>query len=152
VKSECLPHSQIPHTTRLFTDFLSYSSKVQPFYPHSPYFSEWLKQEASVLQYDPDRRERVAAVLERQNQSWGASPKTLENVARFRAGKIQLGRSLGIEDFPLTQFRQKRNGHLHLAVRKGIHERLKAVAIGEHISTIALRATSHFRPNIKRSV
>jgi hypothetical protein len=26
-------------------------------------------------------------------------------VARFRAGKIQLGRSLGIEDFLLTQFR-----------------------------------------------
>jgi hypothetical protein len=68
-------------------------------------------------------------------------------VARFRTGQIQLGRGLGIDDFLLTQFRKKRNGHLHLSVRKGIHERLKAVAIGRHASIIASRATSHFRPD-----
>jgi len=62
-------------------------------------------------------------------------------VARFRAGQIQLGRSLGIDDFLLTQFRKKRNGHLHLTVRKGIYERLKAVAIGGHASIIASPAT-----------
>ncbi len=58
VKAQCLPFTQIPHTTRLFTDFLSYSPSVQPFYPHSPHFSEWSKAEASTLQYDPSRRER----------------------------------------------------------------------------------------------
>jgi hypothetical protein len=50
-------------------------------------------------------------------------------VARFRTGQIQLSRGLGINDFLLTQFCEKRNGHLNLRVRKGIHERLKAVAI-----------------------
>ena len=51
-------------------------------------------------------------------------------VAWFGTGLIQLGRGLGIDDFLLTQFRKERNGDLHLSVRKGIHERLKAVAIG----------------------
>jgi hypothetical protein len=54
-------------------------------------------------------------------------------VSRFRTGQIQLGRSLGIDDFLLTQLRKKRNGYLHIAVRKGIHERLKAAAITGHI-------------------
>ena len=55
-------------------------------------------------------------------------------VARFRTGQVQLGRDLGIDDFLLTQFRKKRNGHLHLSVGKSIHERLKAVAIGGHLN------------------
>jgi hypothetical protein len=29
-------------------------------------------------------------------------------VARLRTGQIQLGRGLGIDDFPLTEFREKR--------------------------------------------
>src|ERR1700678_1642217 len=66
VKAHCLPFSQIPHTTHLFTDFLAYSPQVQPFYPHSPHFSEWLKEEASALRYDSSRRESVTAILERQ--------------------------------------------------------------------------------------
>jgi bacillithiol synthase len=86
VKSECLPFSEIPHTTRLFADFLSDHSKVQEFYPRSPYFNEWFKDEVSRLAYDSERRQRVSAILERQNRSWEASPKTLENIARLRAG------------------------------------------------------------------
>ena len=47
VKSQCLPFRQIPHTTKLFTDFLSWSPSIQPFYSRSPHFSEWLKDETS---------------------------------------------------------------------------------------------------------
>lgn len=65
-------------------------------------------------------------------------------VARFRAGHVQLGRSLGIKDILLAQFRQKRDGHLHLTVRKGIHERLKAAAIAGHASIITLSVAGHF--------
>ena len=43
MKSECLPFSQIPHTTRLFADFLSDHSKVQQFYPRSAYFNQWFE-------------------------------------------------------------------------------------------------------------
>ncbi len=86
VKAHCLPFSEIPHTTRLFSDFISNSSKTRNFYPRSSNFSEWLKDEAGNVRNDSSRREQVAAILERQNRSWGASAKTLENIARFRSG------------------------------------------------------------------
>jgi bacillithiol biosynthesis cysteine-adding enzyme BshC len=103
VKAECLPFTQIPHTTRLFTDFLAYSPNVQPFYPHSPHFSEWMKAEASALQYEPSRRERVSAILERQNKSWDASPQTFANLARLRQGAaaIVTGQQVGLFGGPM---------------------------------------------------
>jgi len=103
VKAQCLPFTQIPHTTRLFTDFLAYSPSVHPFYPHSPHFSEWSKAEASTLQYDPSRRERVSTILERQNQSWGASPQTFANLNRLRQGAaaIVTGQQVGLFGGPM---------------------------------------------------
>ena len=86
VKAQCLPFSQIPHTTRLFADFLAWSPKIQAFYPRSPHFHEWVKDETSRLRYDAAKRKRVAEVLKRQNQKWNASAKTLENLDRFSAG------------------------------------------------------------------
>lgn len=103
MKVECLPFAQIPHTTRLFTDFLSYAPAVQPFYPHSAHFSEWYKTEASTLRYDPARRERVSAILERQNKLWNASPQTLANIARLRQGAaaIVTGQQVGLFGGPM---------------------------------------------------
>ncbi|MFZ0275418.1 MAG: bacillithiol biosynthesis cysteine-adding enzyme BshC [Candidatus Sulfotelmatobacter sp.] len=103
MKAQCLPFAQIPHTTRLFTDFLAYSPNVQPFYPNSPHFGEWLKAQASALQYDPVRRERVSAVLERQNSSWDASPQTFANINRLRQGAaaIVTGQQVGLFGGPM---------------------------------------------------
>jgi bacillithiol biosynthesis cysteine-adding enzyme BshC len=103
VKSHCLPFSQIPHTTRLFADFLAYQPNVQQFYPRSPNFSEWLKEEAAKISYDPSRRERVTAILERQNKSWDASPKTLANLDRLRKGAaaIVTGQQVGLFGGPM---------------------------------------------------
>jgi bacillithiol biosynthesis cysteine-adding enzyme BshC len=103
VKAQCLPFSQIPHTTRLFTDFLAYSSSVQAFYPRSPHFSEWFKDEAAAISYDPSRREGVSAILERQNASWNASPQTLANLSRLRKGAaaIVTGQQVGLFGGPM---------------------------------------------------
>src|SRR5882672_2348134 len=103
VKAQCLPFSQIPHTTSLFTDFLAYSPKVQQFYPRSPYFPEWLKEEAASLRYDSSRREQVSAILERQNKSWEASPQTLANLERFRKGAavVVTGQQVGLFGGPM---------------------------------------------------
>jgi bacillithiol synthase len=98
VKSHCLPFSQIPHTTRLFLDLVAYTPEVQAFYRRSPYFHEWLKQEATRISYDSSRRERVAAVLERQNRSWNASSETLANLDRLRNGAatVVTGQQVGL--------------------------------------------------------
>ncbi len=103
MKSQCLPFSQIPHSNQLFVDFLSYSPKVHEFYPRSPRFNEWFEQAAAELQYDAARREQVCAVLARENASWSASPKTLANIDRMKAGAaaVVTGQQVGLFGGPL---------------------------------------------------
>jgi bacillithiol biosynthesis cysteine-adding enzyme BshC len=103
VKAHCLPFSQIPHTTRLFTDLLAYSPNVQPFYPRSPLFGEWLQSEAARISYDSSRREQVTAILERQNRSWNASSKALANLDRLRHGAaaVVTGQQVGLFGGPV---------------------------------------------------
>ncbi len=84
--SHCLSFQQVPHSTRLFLDYLYHFDKVRRFFPRAPFSRDWLQDEVSRLHYDATRRERVAAVLERQNRAWGASQETRDNIARFRAG------------------------------------------------------------------
>jgi bacillithiol biosynthesis cysteine-adding enzyme BshC len=86
VQSHCLSFQQVPHSTRLFLDYLYHFDNVRRFFPHAPFSRDWLKDEVSRLHYDAARRERVAAILERQNRAWGASQETLDNIVRFRAG------------------------------------------------------------------
>lgn len=103
MKAHCLPFSQIPQTTRLFSDFLSYSPTIRTFYPRSPLFAEWMKEESAKISYDGSRRAKVADVLERQNKNFGASPKTLANVERLRKGAaaVVTGQQVGLFGGPM---------------------------------------------------
>src|SRR2546426_7421759 len=103
VKAQCLPFRQIPHTSRLFADFLSWAPSVHQFFPRPPNFSEWLKNEATRVRYDSASRERVSPVLEAQNKNWGASAKALENIARLGAGTAAVitGQQVGLFGGPL---------------------------------------------------
>src|SRR6266536_2450881 len=103
VKVQCLPFSQVPHSSRLFLDFLSGVPSVQPFFPRNPHFSEWVRDEAAKVHYDADRRTKVAAILERQNRGWGASAKTIENISRLKSGAFAVvtGQQVGLFGGPL---------------------------------------------------
>jgi bacillithiol biosynthesis cysteine-adding enzyme BshC len=103
VKSQCLPFRQIPHSTSLFNDFLSWLPAIQPFYSRPPRFAEWVRDETSTIRYDSARREQVANILERQNRAWGASPRALENIARLRTGAaaVVTGQQVGLFGGPL---------------------------------------------------
>lgn len=98
MKAHCLPFSQIPHTTRLFNDYLAYMPGVQPFYPRSPYLADWVKEEAANIRYDSNRRQRISDILERQNKSWNASAQTLSNIDRLRKGAaaVVTGQQVGL--------------------------------------------------------
>ena len=130
MKAQCLPFSQIPHTTRLFTDFLEYSPKVQPFYPHSPHFTEWSKAESAALRYDPSRRERVSGILERQNRSWDASPQTFANLNRLRGGAaaVVTGQQVGLFGGPMF----------------AIYKALTAVKLAEEATAAGINAVPVF--------
>ncbi|MGH9511558.1 MAG: bacillithiol biosynthesis cysteine-adding enzyme BshC [Terriglobales bacterium] len=103
MKSQCLPFVQIPHTTKLFADFLSYPPKVRQFYPHSPRFGDWFRQAATELKYESPRREKVCSALLRQNLSWNASAKTVENIERMKSGAaaVVTGQQVGLFGGPL---------------------------------------------------
>ena len=98
VKVDCLSFTQVPHTTKLFLDFLSYSPKVRDFYPSSPNISDWVSRQTPVERYDSTRRQRVSDVLARQNRSWNANPKSLANIERLRAGAsvVVTGQQVGL--------------------------------------------------------
>jgi bacillithiol biosynthesis cysteine-adding enzyme BshC len=103
VKTQCLPFSQIPHTTRLFLDYLSFDPAVRDFYPRSPLFSEWVKDEAGRVQYDDIRRRKVSDVLERQNRVFGSGAKTFANIERLKRGAVAAvtGQQVGLFGGPL---------------------------------------------------
>src|SRR3954471_22981554 len=89
VKSDCIPYSAIPHTTKLFSDFLFDHEKGKQFFVR-PLGTEWSADEARLVKYGDQQRAPVAAILERQNRAWGASAATLENVARLRQGAVAI--------------------------------------------------------------
>ncbi len=103
MKAQCLPFSQIPHSSKLFLDYLSGAPGVSPFFPRDLHFSQWIKDEAGKIQYDSARRQKVAAILEKQNKSWGASSKTLENISRLKSGSVAVvtGQQVGLFGGPL---------------------------------------------------
>ena len=103
LKSECLPFRQVPHTTRFFSDFLGSHPQALQFYPRTARFASWMRDEALGVRYPDDRRAQVADVLEGQNRSWGASPRTFENLARLRRGALALvtGQQVGLFGGPL---------------------------------------------------
>lgn len=84
--SECLPFTRIPHTTRLFSDFLYDFPRVQQFYARPPQSLSWVTEQARLINYEDERRERVASVLERQNREFGSSARTMESIGRLRRG------------------------------------------------------------------
>jgi bacillithiol biosynthesis cysteine-adding enzyme BshC len=101
MNAECIPFDKLPHASKLFDDFLS--GKLKNFYRRSVRFGDWCAEEAKNIKRDASRRHAVAAVLQSQNSAWGASSKTLENIARLRNGAsaIVTGQQAGLFGGPL---------------------------------------------------
>ena len=99
---DCIPFSCIPHTTRIFSDFLSYSPEVRKFFPGQPDAAHVVAP-AKFVPRDLERQARVAGALEKQNRAWGASEPTLRNVQRLREGAFAVvtGQQVGLFGGPL---------------------------------------------------
>jgi bacillithiol biosynthesis cysteine-adding enzyme BshC len=98
VETECLPFSSIPHTTRLFDDYLHHFDRVKRFYARPPLSPDWWADEIKKINYPGERRQAVAAILERQNREFGAREKTLANIERLRQGAaaVVTGQQVGL--------------------------------------------------------
>jgi bacillithiol biosynthesis cysteine-adding enzyme BshC len=98
VETECLPFSSIPHSTRLFDDYLHHFDRVKQFYARPPLAQDWWSDEIKKINYPAERRQAVAAILERQNREFGAGEKTLANIDRLRHGAavVITGQQVGL--------------------------------------------------------
>ncbi|HEX9256278.1 MAG TPA: bacillithiol biosynthesis cysteine-adding enzyme BshC, partial [Candidatus Angelobacter sp.] len=103
METECLPFSSIPHTTRLFDDYLHNFDRVKRFYAQPPLRQDWWAEEIKKIQYPAERRKAVAAILERQNRDFGAGEKTFSNIQRLREGAAALvtGQQVGLFGGPM---------------------------------------------------
>ena len=103
LESRCLQFSRIPHTSRLFDDYLHQFEKVKQFYARPPLQQDWWNEESRKIQYPAERRRQVADVLERQNREFGAGEKTMANIERLRAGAPAMvtGQQVGLFGGPL---------------------------------------------------
>ena len=94
---DCISFDSIPHTTHLFTDFLSYSPEIRKFFPTRPDAAHVAAFAKSVPR-DLARQARVAGLLEKQNRAWGASESALRNIERLRTGAFAVvtGQQVGL--------------------------------------------------------
>jgi bacillithiol biosynthesis cysteine-adding enzyme BshC len=89
--------SQLPHTSKLFIDFIENFPKLKSFYPHSPTF-ESIDAYAKTLDYPAPRRREVTEILRAQNISFGCSPQAVTNLQRLEAGAVAVvsGQQVGL--------------------------------------------------------
>lgn len=99
---DCIPFSSIPHTTKLFSDFLAYSPEVRRFFPNPP-DSARIASRAAMVPHGTKVHADVADALEKQNRDWGASEQTLKNIRRLREGahSVVTGQQVGLFGGPL---------------------------------------------------
>src|SRR5271166_4409905 len=99
---DCISFSAIPHTTRIFSDFLSYSPEIRKFFPTPP-DAEHVAEFAKSVPRNLSRQSRVADALEKQNRAWGASEQALGNIERLREGAFAVvtGQQVGLFGGPL---------------------------------------------------
>jgi len=104
MSAECYPITILPHISELYRDFLSMAET-----PASAPLRRWFGSEplgASWMTGTPHRGadpERLAAVLGRQAEEFGAGPATLTNIEHLRNGAhaVVTGQQVGLFGGPL---------------------------------------------------
>ncbi len=81
--SRAIPYTEIPHTSRLFQDYLYDFPRVSEFYPFAPLAAESFRKSAESLRYPDELRQAVVGVLREQNQSFGSGAESLRNLDRL---------------------------------------------------------------------
>src|SRR5271169_6569571 len=63
----CIRHTELPHTTKLFADFVYHFDRVSSFYSISPFNPGSYTEAASQIQLSDDRRAALVSALRLQN-------------------------------------------------------------------------------------
>jgi bacillithiol synthase len=96
---------QLPHTPRLYRDYVEHFEKLQPFYEHEPDLKIAL-QLAHKLDFPKHRRRDVAEILRDQNRQFGSGEATLRNLDLLAEGAVAVvsGQQVGLFGGPAYSF------------------------------------------------
>lgn len=122
-----LPH-HLPHTSKLFRDYVENFSRLELFYDHPPTLKSVLSY-ARKLEFPRERRLEVAEVLRAQNLLFGSGEATQENLRRLEHGAAAVvsGQQVGLFGGPSYAF-YKALSAIHGA-RKLTREGMPAVPV-----------------------
>jgi bacillithiol biosynthesis cysteine-adding enzyme BshC len=81
----CIRHTEIPHASRLFADYLYDFARVREFYAFNPFEEESFRKAAQSFRYGEDLRRQVVSVLREQNERFSAAGKTFDNLKRLES-------------------------------------------------------------------
>lgn len=96
MQAACLRHTDIPHTTRLFLDFLYQFPQVADFYGHNHSEAAAYDTAAAEIRFPDDRRAALVAALRQQN---GDSPQ-LDLLSKTGAVAVVTGQQVGLFSGP----------------------------------------------------
>lgn len=94
--AHCIRHTELPHTSKLFADYLYDFERAAKYYDHRPFGLESFRQSASAIHYPDDRRAALAAAMERLNPG---SP-LLEKLATPGTVAVLTGQQVGLLSGP----------------------------------------------------
>src|SRR5262249_59442958 len=92
----CIRHTELPHTTKLFADFVYHFDRVSSYYSYSPFDPAAYAAATSEIQFPDDRRAALVSALRAQN---GDSP-LLTKLAQPGAVAVVTGQQVGLFSGP----------------------------------------------------
>src|ERR1700722_20406636 len=96
MEAACLRHTEIPHTTRLFSDFQYHFDRVSRFYAYAPGDPTAYAAAAKKLEYPAERRAELVAVLRARN----GDSSSLDLLARPETVAVVTGQQVGLFSGP----------------------------------------------------
>src|SRR5215467_1179232 len=120
----CLRHTEIPHTSRLFSDFQYHFDRVARFYVHHPGDPAAYAAAAKQLSYPAERRAALVAALRARN----GDSASLDLLARPDTVAVVTGQQVGLFSGPAYT----------------VYKALTAVRLAEELSSQGIPAVPIF--------
>src|ERR1022692_4665732 len=96
MEAACLRHTEIPHTSKLFSDFQYHFDRVSRFYSYHPGDPTAYVAAAKELAYPADRRAELVTVLRARN----GDSASLDLLARPETVAVVTGQQVGLFSGP----------------------------------------------------
>src|ERR1700682_4202091 len=97
MECHCIPPSELPHATLLYSTYLSDFPRVSEFYVHPPDLNG-ISRAAGEVRFEDSLRHSVVNVLRTQNAAFGGGAETSKNLDRLQNGAaaIVTGQQVGL--------------------------------------------------------